>query len=152
MNAQTLFTISNSLAMLGWLLLVLYYPMRQRLSFLRKPVEQAWVPVLLSVTYTAVMISSLLGWLPGGSGNFSSIAGVRSLFEADYTLLAGWVHYLAFDLFVGIQIARAARPHNVSILILLPIWFFTFMFGPVGYLLWRLLRPWIIKDHSEVSA
>lgn len=152
MNADLIFSAANYLAMLGWLILVLHYIARETLSFLKKPVDQAWIPVLLSVLYTIVMGLTLAGLLPGSEGSFSSIIGVRSLFESDYALLAGWVHYLAFDLFVGTQIMKAARPHGVSVLILLPIWFFTFMFGPVGYLLWRILRPLVIKADNEVTA
>ncbi|HBS05341.1 MAG TPA: hypothetical protein DEA96_10265, partial [Leptospiraceae bacterium] len=65
MNADLIFSAANYLAMLGWLILVLHYIARETLSFLKKPVEQAWIPVLLSILYTIVMGLTLAGILPG---------------------------------------------------------------------------------------
>lgn len=152
MNAQVLFSAANYLAMFGWLLLIIQYVGKTKLEFLKKPVFGAWIPVVLSVLYAVVMGLTLAGVLPGSEGSFASIDGVRSLFESDFALLAGWVHYLAFDLFVGTIIARSAQEHGLSVFILLPIWFFTFMFGPLGYLLWRIMRPFLIKNGEEMSA
>jgi hypothetical protein len=55
------------------------------------------VPLFFAVLYTAIVIS-LFGRVRGG---FSSLAGVGTLFANPWLLLAGWVHYLTFDLLVG---------------------------------------------------
>lgn len=71
---------------------------------------------------------------------------MRALMGSDATLLAGWIHYLAFDLFVGVWIAERADALGVSRGLQGPILFTTFMFGPVGYLMFVgldvALRRW----------
>jgi len=66
---------------------------------------------------------------------------VSALFAVPEVLLAGWIHYLAFDLFVGGWIARNGSAAGISPLLLTPILLATFLAGPVGYLAYVLLRP-----------
>ncbi|MCE9600023.1 MAG: DUF4281 domain-containing protein [Spirochaetia bacterium] len=73
-------------------------------------------------------------------GGFGSLEGVSLLFQNPYALLAGWIHYLAFDLFVGSWISAHAAKHSISRFLILPCQFLTFMFGPVGLLSYLLLR------------
>jgi hypothetical protein len=70
---------------------------------------------------------------------------VTALFAVPELLLAGWIHYLAFDLFVGAWIARNGSAEGVSPLVLTPILLATFLAGPIGYLAYALLRPVISK-------
>ena len=81
--------------------------------------------------------------LPGSgyrAANVTSLAAVRQLFSGDWTLLAGWVHYLAFDLFVGAWIAAETERAGLSTLVLIPVLPLTFLFGPAGFLLFLILR------------
>jgi len=80
------------------------------------------------------------GGSEGGGSSFSSIEGVRNLFASDGGLTVGWIHYLAFDLFVGIWIARDADNKGFSRIVQAPILFFTMMAGPFGLLLWLIIR------------
>jgi hypothetical protein len=73
-------------------------------------------------------------------GGFGSIAEVRSLFQSDAALTAGWLHYLAFDLFVGTWIVRDGSQRGVWGLALVPSLILTFLFGPAGFLLYSLTR------------
>lgn len=57
-----------------------------------------------------------------------------------WLLLAGWVHYLAFDLFIGSWEVRDAQRHGLSHLLVVPCLALTFLFGPVGLLLYLGLR------------
>ena len=50
-------------------------------------------------------------------------------------LIAGWVHYLAFDLFIGVWIAERLDAERLSRWIQTPILIATFLFGPLGLLL-----------------
>ena len=87
-----------------------------------------------------------VGLISGGietgveGGSFTTIEGVRTLFSSDPGLVLGWVHYLAFDLFVGIWIARDADAKGYSRILQAPILFATFMAGPFGLLIWLILR------------
>ena len=62
------------------------------------------------------------------------------LFDSPGVALAGWVHYLAFDLLVGAWIVRTARSEGVAHLLVLPCLALTFLFGPAGFLAFNGLR------------
>ncbi|MBC8058781.1 MAG: DUF4281 domain-containing protein [Rhizobiales bacterium] len=131
----TLFSSANLVAMLCWLVLAAAPLMprhRERLWRL----AGLWTPLLMSAGYL-VLVASVWGRIDGG---FGSIAAVRTLFQNDTMLLAGWVHYLAFDLFVGGWIVRAAREAGMAHLAVLPLLPVTLLFGPVGFLLFVALR------------
>jgi hypothetical protein len=78
--------------------------------------------------------------MPGAAGGFGSIADVRMFFSIDALLLAGWVHYLAFDLLVGAFEVRQAQAIGIHHLLLVPVLFLTFMLGPVGLLLFFVMK------------
>lgn len=134
MAAAQVFSIANPFALVGWVILIVAIVMRN--ARLRDIVAGTIWPLLLSVLY---VVALGLGWGSTGGG-FSSLADVRQLFSGDWTLLAGWVHYLAFDLFIGAWIAAEAERRGMSRLLLIPILPLTFLFGPAGLLLFAILR------------
>ena len=73
-------------------------------------------------------------------GNFFTFKGIVNLFKTPRVVLAGWIHYLAFDLMVGVYIVTDATQYNISHWLLLPCLFMTLMFGPAGLLIYLLLR------------
>lgn len=100
---------------------------------------------LLCLTYMLGLVGILSGLLDpvggGGSGlDFGSIEGVRSIFASDGGVTIGWIHYLAFDLFVGLWIVRDADAKGFSRLLQAPILVATFMAGPLGLLVWLAVR------------
>ena len=83
-----------------------------------------------------------------GQGGFDSLANVMLLLSNPWMALAGWVHFLAFDLFIGGWITRTARAQGLAHLLILPCLMLTFLFGPIGLILFlsilavrRLLTP-----------
>ena len=98
----------------------------------------------LCLTYSISLIGMMTGLLDpvgGGEGiSFSSIEGVREAFGSNGGIVIGWIHYLAFDLFVGIWIARDADSKGFSRIVQAPVLFFTLMAGPLGLLLWLAVR------------
>jgi hypothetical protein len=98
---------------------------------------------LLCLIYAGGLIGVVSGLIPnpdGGGADFTTIAGVRSIFASDAGVTIGWTHYLAFDLFVGLWIARDADAKGVSRLVQAPILLATLMAGPIGLLVWLGLR------------
>ena len=131
-NWESLFGIGNSLAMAGWLALILLPRWPWLLAGLRYGLL-----TLLALAY----VSLILGYFfQVEGGGFDSITAVRALFASDPVLLAGWLHYLAFDLFVGLWIAERATQINLHRILQAPILGATFMFGPLGLLLFYLTR------------
>jgi len=132
MSPEQVFTIANTMALLSWLLLA----MLPRRRWVTDSVTGKAVPALFAVLYTAIVVTTF----GGAEGSFSTLDGVASLFANRWLLLAGWVHYLAFDLLIGTWEARDARERGVPHLLLIPCLFLTFMFGPAGWLLYMSVR------------
>jgi hypothetical protein len=131
MTAEQLFSILNLVALVAWLPLV-FLP-RVRWATTVVPVA---VPALLAIIY-AVLVAVAL---PRSEGGFSSLAGVRLLFDNPWGLLAGWAHYLAFDLFIGGWEVRDAQRRGISHLLVVPALVLTFLLGPGGLLLYLAIR------------
>lgn len=131
MSAAQVFSAANSLALLTWLVLILF----QRRAWVRSLVVPATV-LLLAAAY-AVIIGSR--WA-GSSGGFGSLDAVSQLFSDPWLLLAGWLHYLAFDLLVGRWEAEDAAARDLSPWLAAPCMAATFMFGPAGWLAYLLVR------------
>ena len=134
---ETIFEIGNLVAITGWMVLI-FIPAWRNLAQI---IAGAIIPVLLALAYTA-----LIGvWWSRGEGGFGSLDDVALLFQSRPLLLAGWLHYLAFDLLVGAWVARTARAEGIAHPIVIPLLLLTFLFGPVGYLglqIIRLSRRW----------
>ena len=79
-------------------------------------------------------------FMPDAKGSFQSLAGVHQLFFNNWILLAGWVHYLAFDLFVGSWIVRDAQALKLAHYWVIPILPLTFILGPVGFMFYQGLK------------
>ena len=132
MTAEQIFSVANLMALIGWLLLAVL-PGRPRVAAV---VTGVAIPALLALAYVALIATH---WI-GSEGGFGSLDHVALLFQNRWLLLAGWVHYLAFDLFIGSWEVRDARLHDVPHWLVLPCLFLTFMFGPAGWLLYMLVR------------
>ncbi len=127
MTNENIFSITNIAAMAGWLLLALA-PLR------RGPILLAarGVGLLLAVTYTAMMIGLMTS---GEKLDFSCLAGLSVAFSQPQVMLVGWIHYLAFDLWVGAWEAEMAPKWGVPHWALLPCLGMTFFVGPMGLVL-----------------
>jgi len=132
MTPELAFSVANLTAMLSWVLLVAL-PRRRWVS---DTVAGVGVPALLAAVYV-VLVATNWG---NSSGGFSSLANVALLFANPWMLLAGWVHYLCFDLLIGCWEVRDARERGVPHLLVVPCLAATFMFGPAGWLLYRAIR------------
>jgi len=148
MSFEQLFSSASMLAMLGWFILVL---LPRRWEWLNR-IPALFIPIILSVVYSYLIARYFFS----AEGGFDTLANVQKLFTYEGAALAGWVHYLAFDLFIGGLIAKQADEIGLSRLIQAPILLLTFMFGPFGYLLFAAIKPVMIRFrpkeiHSGVS-
>jgi hypothetical protein len=128
---DAIFSIANTVALIGWLLLIIV-PRRRWATLTAGTV----IPLAIAVTYLVVLA---LHW-GETKGGFSSLTGVAELFSNRWALLAGWIHYLAFDLFVGTWETRDAMARGVPRWLLVPCLLLTFMFGPIGFLAYHAAR------------
>lgn len=131
MMASQLFSLGGLLAMAGWAALVLSLFVRPMRTWTWR-ITGAVIPGLLAVAYVFLLVTNTD---PNPDGGFGSIEAVRALFSDDNALAAGWIHYLAFDLFVGTWIVRSGLGSGLHPLLLLPTLPLTFLLGPAGFLL-----------------
>ena len=132
MNAETIFSIANSVALISWILLAV----APRWKCTQRVVISGAVPLALSVVYLTLVIL----FFGKSEGGFDSLANVMLLFTNKYNVLAGWIHYLAFDLFVGGWEVKDAQERGISHWFVVPCLFFTFMLGPIGFLAYYVIR------------
>lgn len=133
MSPDQIFSITNMAALPAWAALALAPLARDRLVLFARGVA-----ALLGLTYATMLGMTLFGGgMGGGSGgmpDFSTLAGVMKLFAEPGGVTVGWIHYLAFDLWVGAWEVEVAGRRGVPHWVVLPCLFLTFMFGPVGLL------------------
>ena len=147
LTPELLFQIANPVALLGWALLVL----APRWRGTQRLVLSGALPLLLASAYLVVISYQTLVH-PAPGGGFGSLAAVAALFRQPWALLAGWVHYLAFDLFVGSWEVRDARQRGVPHAWLVPCLLLTFLLGPVGLLLYFGVRRWVVPGRAGARA
>jgi Domain of unknown function (DUF4281) len=131
MTTEAVFSICTLLASIGWLALLIV-PEKQWATKLAGYV----LPILLSLTYCLLILTH---WV-GSPGGFRTLHDVTLLFTNPWLLLAGWVHYLTFDLFIGAWQVRDGQQHGIPRLLMFPCLLLTFLFGPAGLLLYMLIR------------
>jgi hypothetical protein len=132
MTPEALFKIVNTYAAIAWIGLILM----ARYTIVTRVVIPLGACGLLCLTYLYLVVTTL-GQAEGGVG---SLPDVSLLFQNQSALLAGWVHYLAFDLFIGCWEVRDSRRNKIPLLMILPALVLTFLFGPVGLLAYLLIR------------
>lgn len=150
MSWDTLFLLANYWAIAGWIVLA-FAPRGPRLLSL---VMYAGV-FLLCLTYVVLIVGFLSGAIdpggPGTDGNLTSLAGVMKLFDTPGGTTMGWIHYLAFDLFTGMWIARDADHKGFGRVVQFPFLFVTLMAGPVGLFLWLIVRERRARAHAKAA-
>jgi len=133
--ADTFFSATNTIALLAWIVLVVF-PSRRAVSHVLCGIV---VPALLACGYAAV-----IGWKLAANGpppgDLSTIAGLKAAFADDWVFAAAWAHYLVFDMVVGAWIARDAVRLGIPWPLRSLCLVLTFLLGPVGFLLHVLTR------------
>ncbi len=138
---EQIFEWTNRWALVCWAILA-FAPKREQI-----------VPYLfyagcgvLALTYACLIVPLLTGLISDGgagagpSADFTTLKGVMAVFDSPGGTTIGWIHYLAFDLFVGIWVARNANRHGYHRIVQLPLLFFVLVIGPLGLVLYLLLR------------
>ena len=104
-------------------------------------VHSVFAPIVLGATYTWLLANVMGGvvQMPEGAG-FASLDALMKTFSVKEAVVAGWAHYIVFDLFIGAWIARDAQRAGISPFIAAPTLLLTFLVGPIGLLSYLMLR------------
>lgn len=135
---ELLFSICTYVALAGWLLLIVLPGWKPT----RALVLGGAVSLLIAGVYLFVVLLTLA---EPGEGGFGSLEAVAQLFQNPKALLAGWIHYLSFDLFIGAWEVGNARRNGIPHLLVVPCLVLTCLYGPIGFLLYFLLRTVWLK-------
>jgi hypothetical protein len=142
MTPDSVFQLCNSIAMIGWLILIVLPMWYASDKFII-----GIIVTLFAIIYTYYIVTNISVI---DMKSFGSLKGVTALFTNPLAVLIGWVHYLAFDLMVGIWIKNNSLKYGISHWLVIPCLLLTFMFGPIGLLLYLLVR--LAKTRNYFSA
>ena len=104
------------------------------------------VPIILSLIYAVFITKGLI--VNEGMMDFGSLQSVMQLFTEENAVLAGWVHYLAFDLLIGMWMLHQNKKVGIHQILMAPCLLATFMFGPLGFLLFMIMKTIKERNHA----
>ena len=134
MTPSQVFSYAGMIVMPMWILMI-FLPKWKATKFL---MNYKVVPLVLAVVYAVYIVKGLL--ILGGMMDFGSLASVMDLFTEENAVLAGWVHYLAFDLLIGMWMIKQNESVGIHQVLMAPCLLGTFMFGPLGFLLFMTMK------------
>lgn len=139
MTPDNVFQLCNAIAMIGWLILIALpnWHSSDKLVI-------GIIVTLFAIIYTYYIVTNIADL---DIKSFGSLKGVTALFTNPLAVLIGWVHYLAFDLMVGLFIKKNSLKYGISHWIVIPCMLLTFMFGPIGLLLYLVIRFFYTKQY-----
>ncbi|GMN10376.1 ABA4-like family protein [Croceitalea sp. MTPC9] len=140
MSPTDVFSLANMTAMPMWILMI-FLPKWRVTRFL---IDYKVIPIALALVYAFYIITAIQ---IGGAMDFGSLSSVMALFTEENAVLAGWVHYLAFDLLVGMWMLNLNKELKIHQLLMAPCLFGTFMFGPIGFLAFMIVKT--IKQNQK---
>jgi Domain of unknown function (DUF4281) len=131
---ETLFNLSGLIVLPFWVLMICLPRWRLTERLMSSPLVSA-VPAML---YTVLVIPSFAEvWQTVAR---SELSGIAELLGSPVGATIAWLHFLAFDLFVGRWIYRDSRERGITAWITAPVLFLTLMLGPCGFLLYLIVR------------
>ena len=136
MDYEIAYSVINLGVLPAWLLLF-FVPGS---GWTRKLVHSGLYLAVYGGLYVVLMARAMFFGVGAEDGGMTDAAGVSAFFSHPNGVLIGWLHYLVFDLFVGSWIGRDGARRGIAHWKLVPCLFFTLMFGPIGLLLYIMLR------------
>ena len=133
MNYEIIFNIYNTGILIFWLFLLVF----PKSKLTQKMTDFPWIPLVIAFGYIYFLGTSDSIF----SVDFSSLSGLTEMFQNSNPrgVAAGWLHYLAFDFWVGCWILRDSQKKGVKHAFIIFPMLFTFMLGPVGVIIYTLV-------------
>ena len=133
MTPTEVFSIANMIAMPMWVLMLFL----SKWKITRFLIDFKVIPLALAFMYAIYIFQAIQ---ISGMMDFGSLTSVITLFTEENAVLAGWIHYLAFDLIVGMLVLDQNKELKINQLVMAPCLFLTFMLGPIGFLLFMIIK------------
>jgi len=147
MNFDLVFQLSGLLVMPFWLLMIFVPTWR----WTRRTIASPWIAAPAALLYAILIVPMMAGALPALMN--PQLASIATLLGTPAGATVGWIHFLAFDLFVGRWVYLDGRRLGLSAWLVSPILLVVLMFGPLGYLIYLVLSALLRRGGSnrEVS-
>ena len=133
MTPTIVFSITSVIAMPMWVLMLFF----SKWKVTRFLIDFKVIPLALAFMYAIYIFQAIQ---ISGMMDFGSLTSVITLFTEENAVLAGWIHYLAFDLIVGMWMLDQNKELKINQLVMAPCLFLTFMLGPIGFLLFMIIK------------
>ena len=133
MTPTAVFSIASMITMPMWILMIFL----SKWKVTRFLIDFKVIPLALAFIYAIYIFQAIQ---IGGMMDFGSLKSVMALFTEENAVLAGWVHYLAFDLLIGMWMLDQNKELKINQLLIAPCLFLTFMLGPIGFLLFIIIK------------
>ena len=147
MTYEAIFSFINLGVFPAWLLLI-FLPKN---TVTVKAVHSFLYPLIYGLIYIALILNGMLFGAEAEGAGFSTLGAVMTVFDHPNSTVAGWGHYLVFDLFVGAWISRDAQEYSINHFLIIPCLLFTFLFGPAGLCLYALIRLVVAKTGLKLD-
>ena len=145
MTMATVFDASFLLVAPFWFLMIVLPGWRVT----RRVVASPWIAAPAAALYLALVVPGLPGVLAAVSS--PSLEAIAPMLGTPEGATVAWVHFLAFDLFVGRWVYLDARQRGVSPWVVSPLLFATLMVGPVGLLGYLAVRGWASRGRTAAA-
>jgi hypothetical protein len=131
-NDELILKILNVPVLLGWLAMIVAPRSRPTRWLLESDV----LPLVIGVLYLGLVAPHL----PGLLREFDTLEHISAALQRPHMMLAGWIHYLAFDFLVGRVVLADSQRRGIPHLLVVPCLALTFLLGPAGYLTYAAVR------------
>jgi Domain of unknown function (DUF4281) len=138
MNYELYYKIFNALVLIPWLMMIVLPEWR----ITQETIKSYFAPVLIGAIYTLFTVTHI----NYSDGGFTSLAGLKIMFQEEGLLLVGWIHYLCLDLFAGSWMFQDAQKNGMKHHILLPCLVLTLLLAPIGVLVYFLIRYFLYRN------
>ena len=134
MNMETIFSLSFLLVAPFWFLMIAL----PHWSWTKRIMASPWVAAPAALLYAVLVLPSVGSVFAAVSS--PQLDGIVALLGTPEGATIGWVHFLAFDLFVARWAYLDSRERKISAWLMAPILFFVLMLGPVGFVAYLGVR------------
>jgi hypothetical protein len=131
---KIIFDLSGLLVLPFWLLMILAPMWKVTLALMKSP----WIVIGPVLVYAILVFPQIASILP--TVMRPELSQIASLLATPEGATIAWMHFLAFDLFVGRWVYLESREKNFSPWLMAPILFLVLMLGPIGFLIYLILR------------
>ena len=145
LNYENIYLIVNWGVIPFWLLLI-FAP---NSSFTNFFLQSIIATLILALAYGFIAYKIFLsGNIFSGFELYSGLSGLYSMFSDEAFLLIFWLHFLSISLFLGAWIARDSLKYNIPKFLVSLSLILTYFTGPVGLLIYWLIRIFFAKKIS----